>query len=185
MVLESIFIADANWGALPRDVALTRHMVQGRQRHGYPLMVSMQAAKNRPDRVTEITEILVEGGMLASQPVSLQTTSPVALEMVRRKNIRESTYIELQAKLKDEQISSYTELIWPLPGETLASFGAGLERLCRSGADAIVTYPQLLLHNTPMYADRDKLGIQTLRVTDDVAEADLVVGTAWVGRAVH
>jgi len=180
--IESIFLADANWGALPRDVELTRHLVRCKQKNGYPMMVSMQAAKNRPDRVTEITEILVEGGMLASQPVSLQTLSPGTLEMVQRANIKETTYVELQNKLKEKKISSYTELIWPLPGETLESFQSGIARLCESSADAIVMYPQLLLRNTPMYERQELLGIKTVRVDDPVAEADVVVGTKWVSR---
>jgi Radical SAM superfamily len=181
--IESIFLADANWGALPRDVELTRHMAACKERNGYPLMISMQAAKNRPDRVTEITEILVAGGMLTSQPVSLQTVSPIALELVDRANIRESTYVALQQQLHDKQISSYTELIWPLPGETLSSFREGIGRLCHSGADAVVTYPQLLLRNTPMERRREEFGIQTARVSDDASEADVVVATRWVDRA--
>jgi len=180
--VESIFIADANWGALPRDVELTRHIVRCKERNGYPLMVSMQAAKNRPDRVTQITEILVDGGLLASQPVSLQTLSPLALKAVDRTNIRETTYVQLQSTLREKRISSYTELIWPLPGETLASFQSGIGRLCRSGADAIVTYPQLLLRNTPMEQHREALGIRTERVADDIAEADVVVQTSSVSR---
>lgn len=180
--IESIFLADANWGALPRDVELTRHLVACKERNGYPLMVNMQAAKNRPDRVTEITEILVAGGMLTSQPVSLQTVSATTLTMVDRSNIKESTYVELQRKLHEKQISSYTELIWPLPGETLGSFREGIGRLCRMGADAVVTYPQLLLHNTPMERQADLLGIQKVRVNDDASEADVVVGTKWVDR---
>jgi radical SAM superfamily enzyme YgiQ (UPF0313 family) len=180
--VESVFLADANWGALPRDVELTRHMVAGKERNGYPMMINMQAAKNRPDRVTEITEILVAGGMLTSQPVSLQTVSPEALEMVDRTNIKESTYISLQLKLHEKQISSYTELIWPLPGETLDSFRQGIGKLCRTGTDAVVTYPQLLLRNTPMERQREALDIKTIRVTDDASEADVVVGTKWVTR---
>jgi radical SAM superfamily enzyme YgiQ (UPF0313 family) len=180
--IESVFIADANWGALPRDVELTRHMAACKQRTGYPMMVAIQAAKNRPDRVTEITEILVEAGMLTSQPVSLQTLSTDALEMVQRSNIKESTYAALQLKLKEKKISSYTELIWPLPGETLTSFREGIAKVCRTGADAVVTYPQLLLRNTPMYQRAESLGIETIRVDDPVAEADVVVATKWVTR---
>lgn len=181
--VENLFLADANWGALPRDVELTRHLVTCKEANGYPLMVNMQAAKNRPDRVTEITDILVTGGMLTSQPVSLQTVSPAALTMVDRSNIKESTYVELQGKLHEKQISSYTELIWPLPGETLESFRQGIGRLCRMGADVIVAYPQLLLPNTPMARQVEVLGIQTVQVTDDASEADVVVGTKWVDRA--
>ena len=180
--IESIFMADANWGALPRDVELTRHLVECKERTGYPMMIAIQAAKNRPDRVTEITEILVEGGMLTAQPVSLQTTSPQTLEIVQRSNIKDSTYAELQVKLKEKKISSYTELIWPLPGETLTSFREGIAKLCRTGADSIVAYPQLLLRNTPMYGQREELGVVTVRVDDPVAEADVVVATKWVTR---
>lgn len=180
--VESIFLADANWGALPRDVELTRHLVECKQRNGYPMMVSMQAAKNRPDRVTDITEILVAGGMLTSQPVSLQTVSPATLAMVDRSNIKESTYVELQQKLHEKEISSYTELIWPLPGETLDSFREGIGKLCRIGADVVVTYPQLLLPNTPMERQAEVLGIKKVRVNDSVSEADVVVETKWVNR---
>lgn len=180
--IESVFLADANWGALPRDVELTHYLVECRQQNGYPLMVNMQAAKNRPDRVTEITEILVAGGLLASQPVSLQTVSPQALQMVDRSNIKESTYIALQQKLHEKQISSYTELIWPLPGETLKSFREGIGRLCHSDAGTVVVYPQLLLRNTPMEKQRELLGVETVRIDDDTAEADVVVSTKWVNR---
>jgi putative methyltransferase len=181
--VESVFIADANWGALPRDVELTEHIVRCKQRNGYPLMISMQAAKNRPDRVTQITEILVNGGLLTSQPVSLQTLSEETLTKVERTNIKDSTYLTLQDTLHERQISSYTELIWPLPGETLQSFREGIQKLCRSGADAVVNYPLLLLRNTPMYARQHELELETVRVIDDVAEADVVVGTKWVDRA--
>ncbi|MBB4942982.1 hypothetical protein FHR32_007382 [Streptosporangium album] len=53
----SIFIADASWGMAPRDVELTRHLVKCSEENGYPVMVAMAAAKNKPDRMAEITEI--------------------------------------------------------------------------------------------------------------------------------
>jgi radical SAM superfamily enzyme YgiQ (UPF0313 family) len=177
---SGIFIADANWGLSARDVALTEHIVQCSQETGYPLVVHMAAAKNRPDRMAEITEIFVRGGLMVTQPISLQTLNSSALEMVDRQNIREETYIGLQRLLREKRISSYVELIWPLPGETLQSFKEGLTRLCRMYADTIIVYPQLLLHNTPMYAQREVLGISTEEVPSEVAEAEVVLGTKWV-----
>lgn len=178
----ALMIADANWGLAPRDVEVTKHIVACRERNGYPLMVAMAAAKNKPERMAEITEILVQGGLLTSQPISLQTLSPTALEMVERTNIRPETYSKLQQSLREKRISSYIELIWPLPGETLASFREGIAELCRSRADTIIAYPHLLLHNTPMYDRQQALGLRTERVPDPVAEADIVVSTAWVSR---
>ncbi|MFD0307863.1 B12-binding domain-containing radical SAM protein [Streptomyces sp. NPDC127119] len=177
---SALMIADANWGLSPRDVTLSEYIVECSEENGYPLIVHMAAAKNRPERMAEITEIFVRGGLMVSQPISLQTMNESALEMVDRKNIREETYIGLQRLLREKQISSYVEMIWPLPGETLESFKDGLTRLCRSYADTIIVYPQLFLHNTPMYAQRETLGILTAEAASDVSEAEVVLATKWV-----
>jgi radical SAM superfamily enzyme YgiQ (UPF0313 family) len=176
----TVFLADANWGMAPRDVDFTHHMVECRKRTGYPMVVSMNAAKNKPDRVAEITKILVDGGLLSSQPISLQSMDGDVLNLIDRSNIRPETYTALQRSLREQQISSYIEMIWPLPGETPRTFKDGLTSLCRSRADTILVYPQLLLHNTPIYENREGLGIQVRRVPDDVAEADVVIATNWI-----
>jgi putative methyltransferase len=176
----TLFLADANWGMAPRDVEFTRHMVECRKRTGYPMVVSMNAAKNKPDRVAEITKILVDGGLLSSQPISLQSMDADVLRIIDRSNIKSETYTALQQTLREQQISSYIEMIWPLPGETTRTFKDGLTELCRSRADTILVYPQLLLHNTPIYENRDNLGVVVRRVPDPVSEADVVVGTNWV-----
>ncbi|MFE9402176.1 B12-binding domain-containing radical SAM protein [Streptomyces sp. NPDC006530] len=181
--VASVFIADANWGLSPRDVDLSRYIIENRKKHGFPTSMVIAAAKNRPERVAEITDILVQGGLVTSQPISLQTVNANALELIDRKNIRESTYMELQKSLNDKGISSFIELIWPLPGETLESFKAGVGRLCRLNANTLTIYPQLLLHNTDIYERREVLGIEVARAPDDAAEADVVVATKWASRA--
>jgi radical SAM superfamily enzyme YgiQ (UPF0313 family) len=180
---SGIFIADANWGLSPRDVDLTEHIVKCSELTGYPLVVHMAAAKNKPERMAQITETLVRGGLMVTQPISLQTLNPLVLSMVHRQNIRESTYISLQRHLREKQISSYVELIWPLPGETYESFKNGLTALCRSYADTIIVYPHLLLHNTPVYSQKESFGFLTEEVPSDVAEAEVVVATNWVDTA--
>ncbi|MEU0214011.1 cobalamin-dependent protein [Streptomyces sp. NPDC006265] len=179
---SGLFIADANWGLSPRDVELSEHIVRCSEDTGYPLVVHMAAAKNKPERMAEITETFVRGGLMVTQPISLQTLNPLTLELVDRKNIREKTYIALQRTLREKRISSYVELIWPLPGETYETFKDGLTKLCRSYADTIIVYPQLLLHNTPMFGQQELFGIQTEEVPSDVAEAEVVVGTKWVSK---
>src|SRR5262245_20408446 len=52
-----VFIADANWGMLKRDIELSRHFANCKKERGAPSIVYYSAAKNSPDRVTEITEI--------------------------------------------------------------------------------------------------------------------------------
>ncbi|MFJ2171518.1 B12-binding domain-containing radical SAM protein [Streptomyces sp. NPDC087851] len=181
--VSSVFIADANWGLSPRDVDLSRHIVRCKEEHGFPSSMVIAAAKNRPERVAEITEILVRGGLVTSQPISLQTVNTEALHLIDRQNIRETTYTDLQRSLNAKNISSFIELIWPLPGESLATFKKGIARLCRMEADTLTVYPQLLLHNTALYDQRETFGVETERAPDPAAEADVVVATRWVDRA--
>jgi radical SAM superfamily enzyme YgiQ (UPF0313 family) len=178
--IASVFIADANWGLSPRDVDLSKHIVACKQEYGFPTSMVIAAAKNRPERVAEITEILIQGGLVTSQPISLQTVTTDALRLIDRENIRETTYIDLQRTLTEKNMSSFIEMIWPLPGETLASFQAGVARLCRMRADTLTIYPQLLLPNTSLYEKRENFGIEVVRAPDDRAEADVVVATKWV-----
>jgi radical SAM superfamily enzyme YgiQ (UPF0313 family) len=181
--VSSVLIADANWGIAPRDVELSKHIVRCKEEFGFPTSLVITAAKNKPHRVAEITDVLVRGGLVTSQPISLQTMTPDALRLVERENIRESTFIELQKTLDDRNVSSFIELIWPLPGETLQTFREGVGRLCRIGAGTLTVYPQLLLHNTALYERRDALGLQMARAPDPCAEADVVTATAWVSPA--
>src|SRR5262249_19229724 len=152
-----------------------RHIVEQKKEYGFPTSMVIAAAKNRPERVVEITEILVRGGLVTSQPISLQTVNTDALQLIDRQNIRETTYTDLQRTLNEKGISSFIELIWPLPGETLESFKAGVGRLCRLHADTLTIYPQLLLHNTEIYRRREAYGIEVSRAPDPCAEADVVV----------
>jgi radical SAM superfamily enzyme YgiQ (UPF0313 family) len=179
---SGLFIADANWGQASRDVAMTEHLVERSQETGSPMVVYMAAAKNRPERMAQITEIFVRGGLMVTQPISLQTLKPESLELIERGNIREETYTELQRTLREKQISSYVELIWPLPGETFESFKDGLTKLCRSYADTVIVYPQLLLHNTAMYDQRELYHLTTEHVPSDTSEAEVVVATKWVSK---
>jgi Radical SAM superfamily len=178
-----LYLADANWGVLNRDVDFAKHIVECSKRTGYPMFVDTNSAKNKPDRVAHITGILVGGGLLTSQPISLQTMDSDVLQIIDRGNIRLETYTALQNTLREHGIASYVEMIWPLPGETVETFTAGITSLCRSGADTLLIYPHLLIRNTPIYHNHDQHGIKVRRVDDDASEADVVVRTRWLDEA--
>jgi radical SAM superfamily enzyme YgiQ (UPF0313 family) len=180
--IQLIFIADANWGMLNRDIDLTQHIADCKESNLAPTMVYFSAAKNKPANVTRIIETLREAGVVISQPVSLQSLDAGTLAAIDRSNIKQSAYTELQANLTEKGINSYTELIWPLPGETLASFKLGIEKLCRAGAGTIIVYPHLLLHNTPIYNRREEYGFLTREVGGDAGEDEVIIETADVSR---
>lgn len=173
----TIFVADANWGMLKRDVELTRHIVACKETYGAPLALQFSASKNSPGRVREITEIMDEAGLINTQTVSMQSMSETTLDTVDRDNIKLDAYLDLQADLNERKIGSFIELIWPLPGETLKSFLSGIAQLIRHDARMLVMYPNTLLKNTPMYRDRDALGIVTRAADDLFSEEHFVVET--------
>ncbi len=175
-----VFIADANWGIRRRDIALTSHLAAAKREHGAPKTVYFCGSKNNPDRVAQITEILHDAGMVTTQSIALQTMSEQTLENVGRANIRTETYTELQRHLNAKKISSFVEMIWPLPGETLASFREGLGELCALRADSFIIYPLLLMNNVELMAKRAEFGLQTIPDPDPNSEGELVVATNWV-----
>lgn len=175
-----LFLADANWGMSKRDINLSNHIADSKTKFGMPFYVYFSAAKNSPGRVSEIANVFDKAGMMNVQPVSLQTMDKTALETVERSNIKSEAYQTLQNELNDKGIGSYIELIWPLPGETLSSFKQGIGDLCEMNAAYLTAYPNILLHNTPMYHQRDELDIVTRVVSDHASEAELIVGTKQV-----
>ena len=119
--------------------------------------------------------MLTDAGLLAAQPVSMQTIEPASLQIIKRQNIKLDAFAQLQSDLHERGVSSVIELIWPLPGETLASFKQGIGTLCEKDAHSIIIYGHLLLHNSPIYEHRKELSIVTRPASDEVAEADIVV----------
>lgn len=170
-----LFIADANWGMLKRDVDLTRHIVACQKQHGAPASVYFCGSKNTPERVAEISKIFHEAGLIAVQSVALQTMNPETLARVERDNIRTSAYTQIQQSLNQQGISSFVEMIWPLPGETLATFQDGLAALCGIGADSFVVYPLLLMNNVGLAQKRQEFGLVTVRDPEPASEAEVVI----------
>ena len=170
-----LFIADANWGMLKRDVEFSRNLVEYQKIHGSPSAVYFCGSKNTPDRVAEITKIFHDADMIACQSVALQTMNPETLRRVDRDNIKTSAYTQMQQSLNQQGISSFIEIIWPLPGETLASFQEGLAKLCAIGADSFVVYPLLLMNNVGLALKRSEYGLLTINDPDPNSEAEIVI----------
>lgn len=177
-----LYLADANWGMIKRDEMFSRHIGDCKEKYGLPSSVYFSASKNQPRRVTNITEILHTAGVITSQPVSMQTLNPTALQKIDRENIKLSSFEAVQKSLTKRGMNTIIELIWPLPGETLQSFRSGIEDLCDAGADTIIVYPLLLLRNTPMYRSRDEFEIETEPTDGEASEAEMAVATSSVQR---
>jgi hypothetical protein len=181
--IYSVVIVDANWGILQRDVELSRYISECKEKYGSPQMVGFSGSKNTPERVSEITKIFYDAGLLLNHTISLQTMQETTLKMVGRQNIKTEAYMSMQNYLNENGISSHIELIWPLPGETLSTFIDGIDQLCAKDADMFFCHPLYLINNIELNNRREAYGIVTEESTVVGSEAEVVVQTNDVSYA--
>ena len=157
--IEFVYAADANFGILARDLEIADMIVQSKEKYGYPKSFFINYSKNSGERVLEIAKKFHDANLSKGTTLSLQSLDADVLDLVKRKNIKMSVFRDLQRKYRVAGIPSYTELILPLPGETLQTFIDGLEETTQSGEhDQIYSYLCRLLPNTEMSSkeSRDK-----------------------------
>ncbi|MFJ2956246.1 radical SAM protein [Streptomyces sp. NPDC087270] len=169
-----MFIADANFGMLARDVEIAEHVVELCQRYNKRLLVMTNWAKNTNGRVVEIASILYKAGLTGAITLSAQSFNAEVLQIANRKNIRVSHYRRMQTQFRALDIPTYTDLIWGLPGETLVSLLEGIEEAIASGGSPVV-YPLFLLNNTDYTHERfrDEHGLRTTHMPCDPGSTDL------------
>ena len=190
--IDLLYNCDANYGIYQRDIEITAHMVETKQRLGYPRKFRASYAKRSDDKVFTISKMLNDAGMSKGVTLSMQSMDPHTLAVIKRKNIAIEDFPPLVAKYREHGIPTYTELIIGLPGETLTSYKAGIEALLVGGQhDNLVIYTCMVLRNSEM-ADLDHMtaqGIVKQRVPlmdnhsstspDEIPEFnDIVIATA-------
>ena len=176
----TLFLADANFGILPRDVEIAEWLVSELKRHGKRMFLFTNWAKNTNKRVLEAARILYSHRLISAVTLSAQSFTPEVLQIARRSNIRTSYYRSLQQEFQHLGIPTYTELIWGLPGESLETHLDSVEEVITSGGHPVV-YPLLLLNNTEYttarFRDEHALVTRTLpyQVSNPEMEAEFVV----------
>lgn len=165
--IEYVFCADGNFGMFKRDVGIAQYLVDAKKKYGFPDKFRTCYGKNAEENIFKIGKLLTQYGLEKSITISKQSDDHDTLVNIRRKNIKQSVYNDLQRRYNKENIPTYTELILGLPGETYASFKKGIEGVLQSGiSNQIYVYFLQVYPNTEL-ADKTyqkKYGISTLQV---------------------
>lgn len=177
-----IYIADANWGMLPRDVEISEYIAHLKRKYGYPWMIYYAAAKNKPRGSIACIEKLHAGEVISSQALGIQSMSPQTLALIDRQNIKNSDFVEVFSHLNHRKIDSYCELIWPLPGETLESLKDGFDQLIDLGAHTTIMYPAILINNARLTEQADEFGIESMLCGEWTSELKIVTRTKFADR---
>ena len=174
--IEDIWLCDSNFGALREDLAKAEMIVALRRRRGLPATFATSWSKNHNRRVQEIVRLLHSAGLLSHYHLALQTLTPRALELSHRKNMRANDYEPVVKSLAAEGVPVAAELIWGLPGDTLAEFERNLDHLLTVFPN-INIFGYTLLPGTEFYERRDEYRLETVDVAGyGKAKGEYVVG---------
>jgi radical SAM superfamily enzyme YgiQ (UPF0313 family) len=175
--IDYLFIADANFGILPRDVEIAEAVVDAAKRYGYPRKVLVQQTKNATERAYLTMKTIAEAGLAEELNISIQTTTPKVLEAIKRDNISLETYAELQRRFVRDGITTYVDMIVGLPAETPQSFKESVSSVIERGQHHRVQFHNLtILPNAemgdPEYQREYALKTVTCKIVNNHAPAD-------------
>ena len=188
MGVDRVFIADANFGLLPRDIDIAKKMAHVKEVTGSPKEMRATFAKGSNDRVFEISRIFADAQMSHGTTISMQSMDEQVLAAVKRANIGTAKYADLQVRFNQVDIPTYTEMILGMPKETKDSFIGGVCTLLEGGNhDDIKVWELMMLPNAPMRAQMDTFGMKTVRknlylesprtLADEIETKDVVMET--------
>lgn len=160
--------ADSNFGILERDMQIADYIVSLKKETGYPIKFETTAAKNKNDTVFRICQKLESADMNCGISLAVQSFSPTVLDNIGRKNISVQDFKKQMTQYREAGMSTYTDLILGLPGETFESFCNGLFYAIESGQhNSVNVHPCEVLPNTVLYQQqtRQKYNIRTVTST--------------------
>lgn len=175
---DEVFIADANFGILDRDLEIAKYFVKSKIKHKNPRTHSLvfSHAKNNKEKVLKIAEILEKFDLSRSGATfALQSMNPDTLKAIKRENMNISTDFDWITKQFLARGVPYTnELILGLPLETKETFFKSLDMLLEYNPLSMNTFKLQLLENSEINYDNhsEKYGMKwsKFRQTDSKYE---------------
>jgi len=149
--IEFIFCCDANFGIFPRDYDIALKAVENKKKYGYPHVLSVQNTKNARERSYKVQKLLYDNGLSKGVTLAMQSVDPHTLKSIKRDNISIKDFEELQKRFTNDGITTYTEFILALPGDTYESFTEGVSNVIQSGQHNRIQFNNLsILPNAEM-----------------------------------
>ena len=155
--IEFIFNCDANFGILPRDVDIARYAAKNKEQNNYPKALSVQNTKNATERAYLTQKILADSGLNKGVTLSMQSLFEPALVNIKRENISPKSYEVLQQRFTLDGVTTYSDMILGLPGETFESFSDGASKLIENGQHNRIQFNNLSVLPNAEMGDPDYL----------------------------
>lgn len=153
-------LADENFGILPRDVDIAKILREMKDKTGYPDAVSIYTDKHPSDRVLEINKMLSD---ILPFNISFQSMTDHVLKNINRINISDDRVSIALKFAQENDLMLVTELIFGLPGETVESFLASIDKSVRLRFESVILIQLYILKGSEMDdpLHRQKYGVKT------------------------
>jgi radical SAM superfamily enzyme YgiQ (UPF0313 family) len=171
-----VFGCDANFGIRKRDIEIARELVRSKQQHGYPKDFRVCFTKNSTDKIFEVAKTFHDAGMLRGVSLSMQSLDQGTLVAIKRDNISLDTFEKLQSRYIEAAVTTYTELILGLPGETYESFVSGIDTLLDRGQ-----HSQILVYNCTVMPNSE-MGDPAYQAEHQMRTVEIPIFTAHASR---
>jgi radical SAM superfamily enzyme YgiQ (UPF0313 family) len=161
--IQLLMIGDANFGLYERDVELSEFLIELNKKYGFPRDLMVSWAKTGSDRLIKMADILNKIMGLAAAFGSFQTTDPQVMKNIKRKNLSWKDFQRIQKYFTDKGISTSSDLILGLPGETGATHLKGLRDLFDHNTTSMFCYNLRMLGGSEFNTNenREKYGVKT------------------------
>lgn len=157
---DTLIIADLNFGMYNEDIETAKIIAEQKKTGGFPIKVGTALGKSHPEKIMQVVKIL-DGSLHIG--LSFQSTDPVILKNIKRKNIPTSKLIEASENIGLRDSVDFTEVILGLPGDSLEKHFITLKEGVDLGMTNIRMYQLMLLVGSTMNSptDRELYGLQT------------------------
>lgn len=153
-------ISDNNFGIFSRDRVIAEEMQKAKKSHGWPLWICVSTSKINKERVADCIEPISDSLWFSA---AMQSMHPPTLQAIGRKNISFTEIQQMMERLSMGEISSLTELIVPMPEETVDSHFKSIEIFIEAGIDMVCSYTTMLLPNTPLMEEESFIRYEMIR----------------------
>jgi radical SAM superfamily enzyme YgiQ (UPF0313 family) len=152
--------ADANFGMLKRDLEMAKRIRAMADKYNKLEMAQIWWAKNSSKNTLEISRTF---GHLVEPMAAVQSMDMGVLEIIKRDNIKFSTMTDLLDEWNKDNLSTSTDVLVGLPGESLQSHLNTLRKVFELGFDRIEVGNIRLLPGSEMETDecRNKYELKT------------------------
>ena len=147
-------IADLNFGMFKEDIFVAKKIRKTAEKYSWPRSIDTSLGKSQPERVLDTVNILNSGDQpLYKMYTALQSTDPIVLDAIRRKNLPIDKIKSLKgnSNLEKSNTGFFSELILGLPKESKKSHFQSLrEVIDNMGADSLDVHQLNLAKGAPL-----------------------------------